>query len=63
MENQIIARADGVSLIGGTCQCPDGQIYQVGTDRGFGCESMDLSCINGIPITAVYKVINYFLFF
>eukprot|EP00966_Prymnesium_polylepis_P057543 1332452-Prymnesium_polylepis.1 len=33
---------------GGTCTCPDGQVYEVG-ERGRDCQ--DLACVNGVPGT------------
>merc|ERR1712113_440908 len=40
--------ADGVGVWGGSCTCPDGQVYQVG-DNNNDCNS--LACIGGEPST------------
>ena len=40
---------------GGSCTCPDGQIYQVG-DNGDSCGS--LSCVGGVPGTCNHYVDN-----
>lgn len=46
--NKIIENAPGVGGWGGSCTCPDGQVYQVG-DNGDACGS--LACVGGTPGT------------
>lgn len=43
-DNRVIERAPGIGGWGGSCTCPDGQIYQVG-DNGDACNS--LACVGG----------------
>jgi len=46
--NEFITSAPGVGGWGGSCTCPNGQVYQVG-DNIDACRS--LACINGTPGT------------
>jgi hypothetical protein len=51
--NQIILKAPGVGVNGGSCLCPDGSKYEVGIFTGVpGCQP---ACIGGIPDPSVCK--------
>merc|ERR1711920_1106329 len=44
--DNVVENAPGVGAWGGSCTCPDGQIYQVG-DNGDACGS--IACVDGTP--------------
>jgi len=48
--NQVIENAEGVGGWGGSCSCPDGQVYEVGADSS-DCGS--LACVGGISGTCI----------
>ena len=45
-KNKFERKVPGIGGWGGSCRCPNGQVYQVG-DSGKGCTA--LACINGKP--------------